>query len=165
MAVPTRAQMKAVHNVLYSPARTKRLSQLAIEIANRMNFDPEAELQERDIRNPPGSGPNWFIAATGAVDPLVIEAAGLCDQLAKTLLEMRSELAKVSIPAADKQSLLTLLDASAASWSARGRIWRAPNASDAKKAAAEISNHFVASMEASRKARLYLKKKGELPIR
>ena len=56
---PTSAQRKAVQNTLYSPARMQKLVALEQRLAQLMNLDPTVELQENDIRNPPGSGPNW----------------------------------------------------------------------------------------------------------
>jgi hypothetical protein len=124
---PTDEQIKAVHEVLYDPKRLQAQSDLIRNIAVLMNLNPSAELSVNDVRNPAGSGPNWFETATGAIDSSVIEAAGDCRQLAATLTDTRAEISKLSIPDEDRKHLMAALAAEAESWTVRARIWTDPN--------------------------------------
>lgn len=81
---PTRAQIKAVRHALYKRTRLESLKERLSEVAMTMNLNPTIQLQPNDIRNPSGSGPNWFLRSNGSVDPLVLEGADLCDKIAQT---------------------------------------------------------------------------------
>ncbi len=151
MPKPTATQIKAVRAVLYQPQRVKDLNRLQANLAVVMNLNPEANLGDGDVRNPPGSGPQWYIPATGAIDDNITLAAGFCDQIAAILLKTRADLAKVDIPAADRTNLRTALGEEAASWSARGRVWKRPGQpADPGTAVAEISTHFTAAVAAAK---------------
>src|SRR5262249_35484240 len=120
------------------------------------NFNPEVQLSPHDIRNPSGSGPNWYIQATGAIDRPVLEAAGVCDKIADTFMEIRHDVSKVDFPARDKQHLMTALREEAASWTARGHAWRNPNAKNVQAQVDSISKHVQAGVDAARHVQRYL---------
>jgi hypothetical protein len=156
MPKPTTAQVKAVRAVLYQPQRVKDLARLQANLAVVMNLNPDANLGDGDVCNPPGSGPQWYIPATGAIDDNITLAAGFCDQIAAILLKMRADLAKLDIPAVDRTNLRTALAEEAASWSARGRVWKRPGQpADPRVEVAEISNHFSAALAAAKRVAHY----------
>jgi hypothetical protein len=158
MAKPTHDQIKAVHKALYKRSRMQKLSELMNNLAVSMNLNPSAELPATDVRNPPGSGPQWFFPDTGAVDNLVIDAAGYCDQIAHTILAMRGDILQVSFPKADKQNLSKALSEEAASWTLRGQLWRASGKpGDPNQAAAQISEHLANATQAARHVQAYLR--------
>lgn len=112
-ATPSKAQIKAVRKVLYQRDRLDKLNVLAKNISVLMNLNPATELPSNDIRNPAGSGPTWFVPATGAVDPGVQEAANDCDKIAAALMAIRNDVSQVSFPHDDKQHLMASLSAEA----------------------------------------------------
>jgi hypothetical protein len=154
---PTQAQIRAVHHALYKRNRLHELKHRLADIRRTMNFNPTAPLSPHDIRNPPGSGPNWFIEATGAIDRPVLEAATLCDKIAEGILEMRHDVAAVDFPADDKHHLMTALKEEAASWTARGKAWRSPDASNIDGQVNAILAHVTASVQAAKHVQRYLK--------
>jgi hypothetical protein len=154
---PTEEQIKAVHTALYRPAHIEKLKELRRQCTTLMNFNGTAELSPHDIRNPAGSGPTWFILDNGQVDPFVKDGADLCDQIAHTILAIRSEVSKVAFPAADKHDLLKAMQEEAASWTARGQAWRAPGTLDVEAAVNEINGHVEAALEASKHLQHYFK--------
>ncbi len=156
MSRPTAAQIRAVHHALYKRNRLHELKHRLAHATQMMNLNPEIPLSPKDIRNPPGSGPNWYLAATGAVDNPVLDAADTCDQIASVFLEIRHEVGQVDFPHTDKQHLMTALKEEAASWTARGHAWRNPNASDIEKQVSAISGHVQAGMNAAQHVQQYL---------
>ncbi len=154
---PTQAQIRAVHHALYKRDRLRALKHRLADVRRAMNLNPEIPLSPRDIRNPPGSGPNWFIEATGAVDGIVLDAADLCDMIADAILVMRDDVAAVDFPAEDKHHLMTALQQEAASWTARGNAWRNPNTSNIEGQVNAILTHVTASVEAAKHVQRYLK--------
>lgn len=140
----------------------RHLSDLANNIVVLMNLDPTTPLSSKDVRNPPGSGPQWYLP-DGSVDPNVMEAAGYCDEAAATLLQIRTELAAVNFPSVDKQHLLATLAADAASWTARGAAWRTKGpVKDAQATATAITKHLTAAFDAAKHVQQYLKPQKEL---
>jgi len=154
---PTNDQLQAVHKALYKRSRLDALTTLNRNIAVLMNLNPESELSPNDVRNPPGSGPTWFIPATGAVDQFVVEAAGDCDKIAAALMDMHDDVGTVDFPAADKQHLQAAIAAEAASWTARGQIWRAPSIPDVDAANEQIQQHVRTALSESQQVSAYLK--------
>ena len=154
---PTKDQLHAVHKALYKRERLDQLADLNRNISVLMNFNPEHLLSPNDIRNPPGSGPTWFDPATGVVDQFVIEAAGDCDKIAAALMDMHDDVGTVDFPAADKQHLQAAIAAEAASWTARGQIWRAPTKPDVEAANEQIQQHVRVALSESRQVSAYLK--------
>ena len=159
---PTQAQIHAVQKALYKHPRIARLKDIRQQLSQTMNFDPTAVLQPNDIRNPAGSGPNWFYASNGQVDQLVLHGAALCDQVAHTILQMRSDVASVHFPASDKHHLMNALREEAASWSARARAWRAPGAPDVQAMLADISGHVATAVQEAAHVRRYFKPYDEI---
>lgn len=153
----TDPRIAAVRKVLYEPNRLRHLRDDLVTIETLMNLDPTAALQSGDPRAFAGSGPDWYIRGTGALDPGVVEAAGRCDRIAARLLAIRRDLASVAFPGADKASLRRGLAELAASWSARGHAWRAAPGQDVDAAVTAIQKHLQASTVSFRKARRYLK--------
>jgi hypothetical protein len=153
---PTDAQIRAVHHALYERHRLHDLKHRLADLTRSMNLNPEIPLSPHDIRNPPGSGPNWYIQATGAVDGPVLDAADLCDKIASTLLEIRHDVGQVDFPDKDKQHLMTALKEEAASWTARGHAWRNPNADRVQAQVSAISGHVQAGMNAAQHVQRYL---------
>ena len=68
MSKPSKKQIRAVRLALYNHQHISRLKFLREQLGVVMNFNHDRPLPEHDIRNPPGSGPNWILQATGAVD-------------------------------------------------------------------------------------------------
>jgi hypothetical protein len=165
MARPTHDQIKAVHQALYKRSRMQKLSHLMNNLAVSMNLNPSAELPGSDVRNPAGSGPQWFFPDTGAVDNLVIRSAGYCDQIAQTILAMRADIEQVNFPQADKQNLSKALSEEAASWTLRGQLWRATGKpADPDQAAAQISEHLAKAEQAAKRVRPYLRSAQEVGV-
>ncbi len=161
---PTKSEIRAVHKALYRRDRLNALKRLARDIARLMNFDPAAPLADNDVRNPPGSGPLWFLPATGEVDPHVLEAARACDTVATTLRAIRHDVGQVSFPAADKQHLMAALDAEAKSWTVRGAMWRDPGKPDVEGFVADISRHVDRAISEGKHVGPYLRTKGSLGL-
>ena len=164
MAKATHRQIRAVQRALYKPQRLQRIKELAREISNGMNLNPNVTLQQHDIRNPAGSGPNWFIAATGAVDNNVIAAANQCDDLAKTILEMRADVDAVDFPADDKRHLKEALKQEAASWTVRGRAWRGAGSPNVDALVSDIAGHVNAAVTEAKHVGQYLNSKKEVGL-
>ena len=144
MSGPSAAQIAALHAALYKRDRIRALSEHSESITTLMNLNPTAHLQSNDIRGPAGSGPTWFLKATGALSTSVAEAAQRCESIATVLLEIRDDVRGVDFPAADKQHLLNAIGAEAASWSARGRAWGASKApASVDSAVAPIDAHLT----------------------
>jgi len=162
-AKPSKQQVAAVHAVLYERRRLQNLHDEMQSIAVELNLDPRARLSPRDTRNPPGSGPNWFVPSTGAVDPAVLDAAKRCDKIAAILSEIAGELDGVDIPRADRDDLQSALSGEAAVWTLRGRSWRNPRPErDPQRFAATVAAHVQASVEAGYTVRAYRKRISEL---
>jgi hypothetical protein len=153
---PTQAQIRAVHHAMYKRHRLQALKQHVADVRRAMNLNPEIPLSPQDIRNPPGSGPNWYIHATGAVDGPVLDAAEVCDKIANTFLDIRHDVGQVDFPDKDKHHLMTALKEEAASWTARGHAWRNPNANNVEAQVNSISKHVQAGMQAAQHVQRYL---------
>ena len=117
-------EITRVWKVLYEPARTRRLFDHLESVEVLMNLDPGRPLDPHDVKVFPGSGPLWFIPATGKLNSSVVEAANRCDKIAALLRETERELADVDFPAADKHHLRAGLAAQAHAWEARASVWR-----------------------------------------
>jgi hypothetical protein len=161
---PTKSEIRAVHKALYHRDRLAKLEHLAREITRLMNLDPETPLADDDVRNPPGSGPLWFLPATGEVDPHVLDAANACDTVATTLRAIRHEVGHVSFPAGDKQHLMASLDAEATSWTVRGAMWRAPDKPDVEAFVSDISKHVDRAISEAKHVTAYLTTKRKLGL-
>ncbi len=161
---PTQAEIKAVRHALYKRNRLESLKERLSELAMTMNLNPTIQLQSNDIRNPSGSGPNWFLRSNGSVDPLVREGADLCDKIAHTILEIRHDVGQVGFPASDKDHLMMALQEEAASWTARGKAWRAPDAPHVEAVVSEISAHDKACIREVRHVQPYLKTKRDVGV-
>jgi hypothetical protein len=159
MSKPTASQIHAVQDALYKDGRLDKLSELHQQLSVLMNFSLGSQLPTKDVRYPAGSGPQWFYPDTGGLDQSVIAAAGICDQIAKTILQMRQDVSGVAFPEADKQHLLTALKEEAASWTARGHHWRDPKPPDVDAVVGEIYGHLSAAVDAVGHVRQYLKAK------
>jgi hypothetical protein len=161
---PTKGEIRAVRKALYRRDRLDTLKHLAREIARLMNFDPAVPLAANDVRNPPGSGPLWFLPATGEIDPHVLEAAHACDTVAATLRAIRHDVGQVTFPTADKQHLMASLDAEATSWTVRGAMWRAPGKPDVEAFVADVSRHVDRTISEAKHVGVYLKTKRSLGL-
>jgi hypothetical protein len=150
-------RVTAVQKVLYEPTRLRHLEDDLVTIDVMLNADPTVPLQPNDIRGFAGSGPDWWIRGTGALDPGVVEAARRCDRIAARFLTIRRELGPVAFPAADKAQLRLGLAELAASWTARGRAWRAGPGQSVEAEIGAIERHLRSSAVAFRKVRKYLK--------
>jgi hypothetical protein len=153
----------AVKKVLYKPDRIRQLVDHLSSIDVLMNLNPANFIRTGDPRVQAGAGPLWYVTpsdlyhpAKVKLSPEVIEAADRCDKIADLLLQTRDELAKVDLPARDKQSLHTALTESAQAMRARASAWRAPGRIDADRAAASIVAHERASQRAFQAALPYL---------
>jgi hypothetical protein len=161
---PSKSQIKAVRKALYQRDRLGKLNDLARNISVLMNFNPATELPINDVRNPAGSGPTWFVPATGAVDPGVLEAANDCDTIAATLMAIRHDVGQVSFPSSDKQHLMASLQAEATSWNVRGAMWRSPTAPDVEAFTKEIGGHVATAISEAEHVAVYLKTKRAVGI-
>jgi hypothetical protein len=162
---PTASEINAVHRVLYDRKRVKKLANLSNNIQVLMNFNADVQLGPNDPRGPAGSGPQWYIPGTGALDPIVIEGSGYCDQIASTLMEMVHGISQVDIPKADKEHLTAAISSEAALWHARGKVWRAPgNPGNADKAASTISKHMPQILDNVKHVQAYLKPPSEVHL-
>lgn len=151
-------QVQAVQKVLYAHKRVNTLKDNLSSIATLMNLDPTAVLPPNDIRNPPGSGPSWYIQDSGQLNPDVVEAASLCDKVASSMKQMAGDLDHVDIPHGDRANLQTALTEQATVWTLRGRWWRNPNPpADPTGLVNQISGHAKASANASGKVKRYYK--------
>ena len=153
---PTEAQIRAVHHALYKRHRLHALRQHLVHIRSMMNLDPEIPLPPKDLRNPPGSGPNWYLRSDGSVDAPVLDAADTCEKIAEAILEMRHDVGQVDFPDKDKQHLMTALKEEAASWTARGHAWRNPDANNVQKQVNTIAQHVEAGVQAAQHVQRYL---------
>jgi hypothetical protein len=157
MSKPTHAQIHAVRKVLYDEQRMKQTA-LDVEQVNLLMNLTGPPLPLTDPRIAVGDGPDWAVTATGAVDPFVLEAAGRCQSIAKTLLSTRSELSQVDFPAADKQLLMQSLQEQAEVWSARATLWMQTTAPDNVSAAVQnITAHQEAAFGALKNVQAYLR--------
>ncbi len=153
-----REQVAAVHKVLYKQKRLQALSDNLESISVLMNSDPTSPLQSNDIRNPPGSGPSWYIQDTGQLNPDIVQAASLCDQVASLMKEMARDLDDVSIPHGDRANLQTALTQQATVWTLRGSWWRDPNPpANPQALVQQIGTHTDASLNAASKVQRYYK--------
>jgi hypothetical protein len=159
---PTKDQLHAVHQALYKRERLQALATLRHNISVLMNFNPNQQLSVDDPRNPAGSGPTWFVPATGAVDPAVLEAANDCDQIATALMDMHDDVGGVEFPAADKQHLQAAIAAEAASWTTRGQIWRAPTKPNVEADTKRIEHHVATAISEVKHVSAYLKPLSEV---
>lgn len=153
---PTEAQIRAVHHAMYKRHRLHVLKKRLADIRLAMNLDPEIPLSPKDLRNPPGSGPNWYLRSDGSVDTIVLDAADICDKIAETFLEIRHDVGQVDFPEKDKQHLMTALKEEAASWTARGHAWRRPDANNVQNQVDTIAKHVEASVQAAQHVQRYL---------
>lgn len=154
VAKPTPQQVKAVQAVLYRPARLRTLNDHISSITTLMNLDPQAQLAPNDIRVKAGSGPNWYIADTGQLDPDVVQAASLAGELAALMQQMARDLSSVNIPAADRKNLQTALTEGASVWTLRSQWWKSPTPV-ATSVAATVAQHVQASALAASKVSAY----------
>lgn len=151
----TPAEIAAVRKVLYEPKRVRALTAHVSSIEAFMNLDPNTKLPRGDTRKP-GSGPTWW-TADGKLDPSVLKAAAHCDVVAKLLLAMRRDLARVRVNDSDKTHLRAGLAELAAGWKERAVAWRSPGRPDAEALANAITSHNRASYHAFQPVRRYLK--------
>jgi hypothetical protein len=152
----TNREIRAVRRVLYDRRRLRKLDAHLRSIDVLMNFDSHTTLSPDDIRVSPGSGPAWFVPATGELDPGVSEAAERCKRVAGILREIRRELAGVSFDGADKRHLRDALEAQAKAFSARAKAWAAPGRPDADAEASKISGHEADSLRNFKRVKPYL---------
>lgn len=150
----TPSEIAAVRKVLYDPKRVKALTAHVSSIEMLMNLDPNTKLPPGDTRKP-GSGPTWW-TADGRIDPSVVKASAHCDAVAKLLLAMRRDLARVPVNGSDKKHLTAGLAELAAGWKERATAWRSPGRPDAEAVAAAITAHYRASSKAFQPVRRYL---------
>jgi hypothetical protein len=150
-------RVAAVRKVLYQRSRMRRIVDHLDSIVALMNLDPAGRSPGPGI--PPGSGPHWYVPATGKISPSVLEAADRCDKVSALLLEIRDELAHVDFPSPDKQHLRAGLAEQAAALRARAKVWRAPAPpGDVQAAVAPIAAHERASLNELEHVAPYLKK-------
>ena len=121
---PTAKQINAVRAVLYKHDRLRTIDDHTTSIVHLMNLDPSASLPS--TARPAGQGPLWYIPATRALSPTVVEAAARLDKIAALILQMREELAGVDFNSADKANLRAALAAQADGLRLRARVWRDP---------------------------------------
>jgi hypothetical protein len=153
-AKPTAQQIKAVQAVLYQVTRLRTLNDHLSSIATLMNLDPRAQLTPTDIRVKAGSGPNWYIADTGQLDPDVVLAASLSGEVAAMMQQMARDLNSVNIPAADRHNLQTALTDGASVWTLRSQWWKDPTPA-ASSIATTIAEHVQTSALAASKVNAY----------
>jgi hypothetical protein len=156
MKTVDRATIKAVRKALYEPRRLKRLLEEINQIDILMNLNPDIPLAPGDVKMTAGSGPLWFYPDNGQLNTSVIEAASRCERVAAILLEMRNALSPVAFPAADKKHLQAGLEAEAAVWRVRGRVWRAQGAPDVDAVVAEVKALRRVSIRELKAADVYL---------
>jgi hypothetical protein len=149
-------EIRAVRKVLYNHRRLRKLDSHLTSIDVLMNFNVNATLPPDDVRVAPGAGPTWFIPATGELNSGVREAAERCDRVAGLLREIRRELAGVRFDGADKRHLRGALEAQAKAFSARSRIWGAPERPDAEAQAREIVRHEADALRNFKRVKPYL---------
>ena len=152
--MPTAQQIKAVQAVLYQGTRLRALNDHLSSIANLMNLDPRAQLAPNDIRVKAGSGPNWYIADTGELDPDVMLAASLSGEVAAMMQQMARDLNSVNVPAADRRNLQTALTEGANVWTLRSQWWKDPTPA-ATSIATTIAKHVQTSALAASKVSAY----------
>lgn len=154
---PTPAQIKAVRKVLYDRTQLKQMANDIQQVNLLMNISGPP-LPQNDVRIAVGDGPQWFIQTTGAVDPNILSAVASCQSLAKRLLSLRSAVARLQLPPADKQFLTTALNEQALTWSARATLWQQQGApADPAGAVAQIAAHQAASFAALKHVQAYLR--------
>ena len=157
MAKPTKKELKAVHAVLYERKRLRQIFDDISSIDVDLHFNNPAQ---------PGSAPLWYYPANGQLTSSVLDAARRCHKIAKALLDMRDELAKVEFDGDDKRHLREALKEQAASWSTRGDIWSMPGApdDDAESVVAPITAHQVAGAKEAEHVVDYLKKNSSFNV-
>jgi hypothetical protein len=144
MTQPTHHQIDAVRKAIRDPDIKAKLKVAMRNLTRAMNLDPTAELQPNDVRDPAGSGPQWYYPDGAGLDKQVSDGAKSCDQIAALLLQIRDMVAHVTFPPGDKKHLTASIEAEAASWTARGRAWRSPTPpGDAKSATASVAKHIA----------------------
>jgi hypothetical protein len=156
---PSESQLKALHAAMYKHDRLEHLKTLMENIAVLMNFDPTRELPVNDVRGPSGTGPQWYVPATGKIDSAVLEAADDCDTIASVLLAIRKDVEAVDFPAAARGHVTASLAAEAASWTARGAFWRDPAKPNVQAVQQEIDGHFQTAIDQIKPVSHFLKTK------
>ncbi len=154
----TRAEIRAVQRIIYDDRRTKKLSTEIESIVVLMNLDPGRALPSDDARVQAGSGPLWYIPATGKLTPAVLEAADRCDRVAEILTKMRRDLADVKVNKSDRRHLREALEQQAKGWRKRATSWRDPGRPGASIAKG-IAEHERNSAEELKKVNAYLEVK------
>ncbi len=152
MTSPSHAEIHAVRGVLYSHAHLAPISAALQNMATVMNLNDQATLPASDVRAPAGSGPQWYYPDSGALDANVTMGAHYARQIAFGLQGLRSAIAGVSFPEADKQYLMTALNEEAAAWNLRAQQWSDPKPpADVENAAALVQGHLTACAQARAK--------------
>ena len=121
-----------------------------------MNTDPGEAIPSGDARVEPGAGPLWFIPATGAVDPAVLEAADRAEKVAAILAKMKRDLGELDIDRTDRGHLQEALDQQVQAWRIRARVWRDPGAPD-DTLWAKIADHETRSVRELKRVKDYVK--------
>jgi hypothetical protein len=146
---PTPAEIRAVRTVLYEPSRVRQMKDDASSISVLLNLENQN----------PNSIFSWYVPATGALSPEVVEAARRCRRIAATILAIHNDLAHVAFNASDKKHLLAAVQAQAASWQARASAWSAPGKpADVDSLVASISGPMQTARNEAQHIRPYLKK-------
>jgi hypothetical protein len=161
---PTHAQVRALHHALYKTERLHHLQSRQHNIAVLMNLRPAASLPAKDVRSPAGSGPQWFVPATGAVDPAVREAADDCDAIATTLMAIHDDVAGVDFPDKLRGHVMASLKAEAASWNARASFWRSPAKPDVDAVVKRIAGHAKTAADQAKPVSRYLRTAQEVGL-
>lgn len=157
MSAPTKAQVRAVRAVLYDHAALAGLAQDIQQINLLMNL-AGPPLPPDDVRIAVGTGPQWVIPATGAVDPAVLDAVARCQSLVKRFSAMATAIADLDIPRDDKRHLTTAVREQALTWSARAQLWAEPGApTDPTGTVANITAHQAAADAAVKQVQAYLR--------
>jgi hypothetical protein len=145
---PTAAQIEAVQAVLYDPARLNQIQDDTNSISVLLGIDNgnQAALH------------NWYVLSTRSLTAGKLEAAKRCHSIANTLLAMSTDIGKLSLNNADRQHLMSALQAQAASWQARGNAWGAQGKLAAPDTvAAKISGHLRSAVLEAQHVKAYLK--------
>lgn len=158
----------AVRKVLYEPKRLRKLVDHLVSIPNLIGLLQLTHGQGSSWYRSGGNAltgkgvsalpPPWYIPHTGKLSSSIVEAADRCEQVAELLLEIRADLQRVDIPAADKRKLRAHLAEEAAVQSARARLWRAPRPpADPDAATRAIGLHIIRSARALQHVEYYLR--------
>ena len=146
---PTQAEILAVRRVIYDPHRVQQIKEDVSSISVLLNLENQN----------PSSVFSWYVPATGALSPEVLEAVQRCRRIATTMLAIRNDLAHVSFDQTDKSHLHAALGAQAASWQARANAWTATGKpADTDALVAPISGHLNTALREAAYVRPYLKK-------